>query len=360
MELARRMVMFVGLIGLLTVAFSLQSATVRLKGTPVGLLTGLTPLINVELPHSRAELETLLGPPGSENRKIITDRLVFLGFDFVPGWLIFLFGLEILIHNFRPRMRRWEAMMLTVMTATLILEWFVVRQTAAAANAAVITDGMVDTIRNLAWAKWALLFSCTTWISVLLYNTPPVLRLGGYMIGYPAMFGVFAASYWEWLIPPVVLVMFAGLCGVSVLFIVKPELVLTIPEEAKREEDTEAEDTPAPAATTIKIPLSWRAGQWIGPAGLAVVLLDQNFIHNGHVTWIALGAMTGWFVWSGIDYFALKKHLPRDPASGPRWKDWLDDLWLVFILGMFVVAFWYWQHPASLPPRVQEWLLSGR
>jgi len=147
MELSRRMVMFVGLVGLLTVAFSLQSATVRLKETPVGLLTGLTPLINVELPHSRAELETLLGPPGSENRKIIANRLVFVGFDFVPGWLIFLFGLEILIHNFRPRMRRWEAMMLTVMTATLILEWLVVRQTAVA------FFGMDDPSRNTGSAQ---------------------------------------------------------------------------------------------------------------------------------------------------------------------------------------------------------------
>jgi hypothetical protein len=354
------MVMFVGLVGLLTVAFSLQSATVRLKETPVGLLTGLTPLINVELPHSRAELETLLGPPGSENRKIIANRLVFVGFDFVPGWRLFLFGLEILIHNFRPKMRRWEATMLAVMTATLVLEWFVVRQTSAAANAPVITDGMVQTIRNLAWAKWALLFFDTALISVLLYNTPSVLRLGGYMIGYPAMFGVFAASYWEWLIPPIVLLMFAGLCGVSVLFIVKPELVLTIPEEAKREEDSPAEE--APAATAFKMPLSWRVGNWIGPAAMVVVLLDQNFIHNGHVTWMAFGAMTGWFVWSGIDYFALKKHLPRDPEaeSRPRWTEWLDDLWLVIIMGMFVVAFWYWQHPSSIPPQVQEWLLRGR
>lgn len=62
-------------------------------------------------------------------------------------------------------------------------------------------------------------------LHLFLTTTPPLLRVGATIIRGAAFFGVVAVSYNKHYMGLAVLAMFAGLCGVSALFVLNPELV---------------------------------------------------------------------------------------------------------------------------------------
>ena len=73
--------------------------------------------------------------------------------------------------------------------------------------------------------KWALLFYNTMQCSLIFLRTPLLLQAGGAILGASSAIGV-AIAYpgYQWLAGPAVLGLFAGLCGITVLFLVFPEL----------------------------------------------------------------------------------------------------------------------------------------
>jgi len=221
---AKRNVEIFGFVGLVAVILSLTSATVRFPGTAFSLYTGITPLIGVEIIHNKAELVSILGPPDSENRKVIANRNWGLPWNLVPAFTLFCFAMYRLQLRFRPDLHYYSLAALILLVVALALEYEVVIHLAAAANAPVITDQMVGTIRDLVFLKWNALFFATFCSCVWLLATPWLLWYGGNVIIYAAGIGSFAVSYRAWLVAPALLTMFAGMCGVSVLLIVWPEI----------------------------------------------------------------------------------------------------------------------------------------
>ncbi|HEY2382088.1 MAG TPA: hypothetical protein VGK48_12995, partial [Terriglobia bacterium] len=70
----KRNVRNAGWAGFASFILILISATVRLPGTPPNVFNGITPFAGFELVHNRAELEAILGPAGSEARRVIAGR----------------------------------------------------------------------------------------------------------------------------------------------------------------------------------------------------------------------------------------------------------------------------------------------
>jgi hypothetical protein len=223
-ENPNRAARIVGFVGLVVIVLSLTSARLRLPGRPVGLSSALTPLIGLELPHSKADVESLLGPPASENRKVIANRSVGFGYDFVAGWLLFLFALYKLSSAVRPDLHGLRLITLVLLSATGFLTYAVVARTVQAANESVLTDKMFDTLKVLGWLKWHGVFAGTLFCSTLLRETPRVLRFGGELLCLSSIIGMFAVAYQTSLVGPMVAVMFGALCGISTLLIIKPQL----------------------------------------------------------------------------------------------------------------------------------------
>ncbi len=219
-----------GVLGFLAVIFSLTSATVRLPGTPVGVFTGMTPLIGMEFVHNKTELAAALGPADSENRKLIAGRTAAPGFDFVPSFVLFVFALYRLTRRVRPEWGLLSFPGLLGLGATLVLEYFIVSRMAVAATAPVITDAMVETLRILVFFKWDLLFISTVMCSQMLAAPNGILGFGTDVLAYAAVAGSLAVSYSPRLVGPIVLVMFVGMCGVSALLAFRPESLSGSPE----------------------------------------------------------------------------------------------------------------------------------
>jgi hypothetical protein len=222
---AKRYVEIFGFVGLVSVIFSLTSATVRFPGTTFSVFTGITPVIGVELIHNKTELVSILGPADSENRKVIANRPWGLGWNLASAFALFFFGMYKLQRRFRPDLKNYSLVALILLVATLALEYEVVLHLAAAAKAPDITDKMVGTIRDLVFLKWNALFVAALCSCVWLLATPGVLGVGGDVLMGGAVLGSFAMSYHERLIAPILLVMFVGICGVSVLLVLWPEIV---------------------------------------------------------------------------------------------------------------------------------------
>ena len=214
-----------GLLGLVAVALSLTSATIRLPGTPAGVLTGITPLIQVELVHSKAELAAVLGPSGSEARNILAKRLMLPGFDFASVWMLFLFVLYQLKSLLKVEARVWTRATLIMIIATLLVERQVIDTTIAVAKAATVTDELFNTLQATAELKWELLFATTVFCSALFWRSRWTLRFGGELMGFAAAIAGFVLFYDTRLIAPLTLVMFAALCGLSTLLVVSPGLL---------------------------------------------------------------------------------------------------------------------------------------
>jgi hypothetical protein len=215
----------VGFVGLFVVVASLWSAATRLPSSPVGIEGGLTPLLNVEMADSKASLEKIFGSAGSESRRIIAGRTGVLGTDFVPAWSVFLFFLNRLMLRIRPELNRFGQYFLLLLIGTLLLEYALVQRLAGAANAAVLTDGMMNTIYWLARLKWLLLFICTFHCSHLFYKSHTALRYGGELLWTTSVFGAASVFAISGLISVAVIGMFAALCGISVLFLLSPGLL---------------------------------------------------------------------------------------------------------------------------------------
>ena len=214
----------VGFAGLILVAASLWSAAIQ-PVSPAGIEGGLTPLMNVEMAESKADLDKIFGPAGSESRRIIAGRTGALGTDFVPSWSVFLFFLNRLMRRIRPELNRFGQYFLLLLIGTLLLEYALVLRLADAANAAVLTDGMMTTIYWLARLKWLLLFICTFHCSHLFYKSHSALRYGGELLWAASVLGAASVFGISGLIGVAVIGMFAALCGISVLFLFSPGLL---------------------------------------------------------------------------------------------------------------------------------------
>jgi hypothetical protein len=108
--------------------------------------------------------------------------------------------------------------------AVLLLERQVIDTTVAVANAATVTDELFNTLRATAELKWELLFATTVFCSALFWRSRWTLR-GGELMGFAAAIAGFVLFYDTRLIAPLILVMFAALCGLSTLLVVSPGLL---------------------------------------------------------------------------------------------------------------------------------------
>jgi len=197
----------IGFLGLASVVLSLWSATVRPAGTRLSFDTGITPLIAVELARSKADLEQFFGEPGSANRKLMAGRSPLPGLNFVTSWMIFLFGLLQLMPKLRPRMREARFWIFLLLFFTSY-------------------DAMFATIRETCLTKWTALFADTMLCSLIFYRTPMLLQAGGAILWVSSALGLVATTFpnYQWLAGPAVLGLFAGVCGITVLFLLRPEL----------------------------------------------------------------------------------------------------------------------------------------
>ena len=216
----------IGFLGLASVVLSLWSATVRPAGTRLSFDTGITPLIAVELARSKADLEQFFGEPGSANRKLMAGRSPLPGLNFVTSWMIFLFGLLQLMPKLRPRMREARFWIFLLLFFTSYYESHSLRRMAEAANASSVTDAMFATIRETCLTKWTALFADTMLCSLIFYRTPMMLQAGGAILWVSSALGLVATTFpnYQWLAGPAVLGLFAGVCGITVLFLLRPEL----------------------------------------------------------------------------------------------------------------------------------------
>jgi hypothetical protein len=184
-------------------------------GTPAGILSDVTPLIQVELVHSKAELAAVLGPSGSEARNILAKRSMLPGFDFASVWMLFLFVLYQLKSLLKVEARVWTRATFIMIIATLLLERKVIDATVAVANAAPFTNELFDTFQSSAEFKWDRLFTTTVFCAALFWRT---LRFGGELMGLAAAIACCSSSNTR-LLAPLILVMFAALCGLSTLLV---------------------------------------------------------------------------------------------------------------------------------------------
>jgi hypothetical protein len=225
-----------GLAGIVSVILILTSATVRLPGTPLNVFTGIAPLAGFELVRSKAEVETILGPVDSEARRIIAGRKPLFGLDFTYSIAIFIYALCELQRRIRPDLHMFTLGGMGMLAIALFLEYFFVHRAADIANAAVITEQAALTLRTIGWVKWSLVLTAVYSCTGFLTTTPPVLRFGTQLMRMSAIAGVIAVAYYERYVGLAVLVMFVGLCGVSALFVFKPELVYE--DSSEEEEET--------------------------------------------------------------------------------------------------------------------------
>ena len=225
-EQANFAVRAMGFLGLASVVFSLWSATVRPAGTRLSFKTGITPLIAVELARTKADLEQFFGEPGSANRQLIAGRSGMPGFDFVTSWMIFLFGLLQLMLRLRPHMRETHLWVCLLLLFTSVSESASLRRMAEAANAWSVNGAMFAVIHEACLTKWTVVFGNTMLCSVIFYKTPRVFQAGGGILSASSALGLVAVIFpdYQWLAGPAVLGLFAGLCGITVLFLLRPGL----------------------------------------------------------------------------------------------------------------------------------------
>jgi hypothetical protein len=217
-----------GFAGLIVVVLLLTSTRIRLPGTEVSIFTGITPLLNVELAKSKADLEGILGPPGSESRTILANRSMLPGYDFSSTWMLFLFILYRLKETFRTRSTSIFNGTFLLINGTLLVERQVIDQTVVIAKASVLTQQQFAVFSELAFLKWVLLFLTTAVLLPLFLETRWVLQFGGWAMAFAASFGAFGIPGGATYVAPFIAVMFAALLGVSTLFIAKPELLYEV------------------------------------------------------------------------------------------------------------------------------------
>jgi hypothetical protein len=222
----RPFIRYAGLAGFASVILILASATIRLPGTPANVSTSITPFAEFELVHTKAQLEAILGPAGSEARKIIAGRKSGPGFDFTFSIAIFMLALCQLQRRLRPDQHFFTLSAMVMLAAALGLDYFFIHRAAAIANEAGITENAALTLRTVGWIKWSLVLFSLTGCTGFLTMTPPLLRFGAMIMRGAAFLGVVAVAFNQHYMGLAVLGMFIGLCGVSALFVFNPELAL--------------------------------------------------------------------------------------------------------------------------------------
>ncbi|HEY2383000.1 MAG TPA: hypothetical protein VGK48_17625 [Terriglobia bacterium] len=152
----KRSVRNAGLAGFASFILILISATVRLPDTPATVFNGITPFADFELVHNKAELEAMLGPAGSEARRVIAGRKSAPGFDFIFSIAIFMLALCQLQRRLRPDQNFFTLASMAMLAAALFLDYFFVHRAAVVANEARITEDMALTLRTVGWVEWSL------------------------------------------------------------------------------------------------------------------------------------------------------------------------------------------------------------
>jgi len=226
-EQVNRFIRVVGLTGIVAIVMSIWSASERLPGSRFDFTSAMAPVLRVEIVHSKAELESVLGTPESATRKIIAEHsVIFTGQDVIPGFVMFFYFLGKLVPICKNNCYNYLKMMSTCLFLALVFDCFTIRQIGLAAAAPELTDHMAETIRQLALWKWTMFFVATVSGAFILEETGPALKIGYYMLLAGANIGAISAGYGyrvDLLIGSGLSIMFVALCGISALLLWRPE-----------------------------------------------------------------------------------------------------------------------------------------
>lgn len=229
---------YAGVAGFASVILILASATIRLPGTPANVFTSITPFAEFELVHTKAQLEAILGPAGSEARKMIVGRKSGAGFDFTFSIAIFMLALCQLQRRLRPDQHFFTLSAMAMLAAALGLDYFFIHRAAVIVNEPGITESAALTLRTVGWIKWSLVLFSLTGCTGFLTMTAPLLRFGATIMRGAAFLGVVAVAFNQHYMGLAVLGMFVGLCGVSALFVFNPELAFEQANDLDEEADS--------------------------------------------------------------------------------------------------------------------------
>jgi hypothetical protein len=234
----RPLIRYAGLAGFASVVLILASATIRLPGTPANVFTSFTPFAEFELVHTKAQLEAILGPAGSEFRKIIAGRKAGPGSAFTFSIAIFMLALCQLQRRLRPDQHFFTLSAMAMLAAALGLDYFFIHRAAVLANQPAIIENAALLLRTVGWIKWSLVLFSLTGCTGFLTMTPPLLRFGATIMRGSAFLGVAGVAFNQRYMGLAALGMFIGLCGVSALLVFNPELAF----EEVNDQGAEAND----------------------------------------------------------------------------------------------------------------------
>ena len=226
-QLIDKQIRTMAVMGLIAVAFSLWTAADRLA-TPLTVATAMTPFLKLEMAQSKTDLEAILGPSGSQNRRIAAKSVPMVGQEFIATWIAFLFFVTGLIPICKPHLVGQRPLIWLFLAGAFYLDYRAWKEVAAAAKASVLTDQMATAIHAACLDKWSVFFGATIYGSIMFFKSHPALNVGATILLLVAVLGGISSATGyqaETWIGIAASVQFIGFSGISLLLASRPEFL---------------------------------------------------------------------------------------------------------------------------------------
>ena len=209
----------------LLVAAALWNTTEQVFPNVPDHIRAISPLWPVEFVHSKTELEQLFGAPNSQIRQAIVERDASRKLDVLACWSYFSITLGVSMAAIRPKLRKLAFVLILTSVGFLFVRNHVLDLTVDAANAAVVTDGLVQGIHRFVLLQWSLMFVNTLFGSLLFLGSAPEVKSAAYLLIVSAIFGIIGTAVYNPLIPYAVLGILFAVAGLALFCFFRPEMV---------------------------------------------------------------------------------------------------------------------------------------